>query len=124
MSSQPYPGLPRARSCAFRPSCARPPPREPHPLGVRSATSPRTPATAYAASPPGELHVFVVSYAKDHRDARFFVQLAEIFPDVIEPGAQIGDLTDSGRGDTAEMLRPFCLDYLRRHGIEAPDGAA
>jgi hypothetical protein len=27
-------------------------------------------------------------------------------------------------GDIAEMLRPFCLDYLRRRGLEAPDGAA
>ena len=85
-----------------------------------------------------ELHDLAVSYAKDHRDARFFLQLAEILPaaeaaageldqaagDVMEPGAHIGDLTDSGRGDTAEMLRPFCLDYLRRHGVEPPDGTA
>jgi hypothetical protein len=85
-----------------------------------------------------ELHDLAVSYAKDHRDARFFLQLAEILPaaeaaageydqaaaDVIEPGAHVGDVTDSGRGETAEMLRPFCLDYLRRHGVEAPDGAA
>jgi hypothetical protein len=85
-----------------------------------------------------ELHDLAVSYAKDHRDARFFSELAELLPaaeaaageldqaaaDVTEPGAHIGDLTDSGRGDTAEMLRPFCLDYLSRHGVEAPDGAA
>jgi hypothetical protein len=85
-----------------------------------------------------ELHDLAVSYAKHHHDARFFLQLAEILPaaeaaageadqaaaDVMEPGAHIGDVTDSGRGETAEMLRPFCLDYLRRHGIEAPDAAA
>ena len=85
-----------------------------------------------------DLHDLAVSYAKRHHDGRFFLELAEILPaaeaaagevdqaaaDVIEPGAHIGDLTDSGSGDTAEMLRPFCLDYLRRRGIEAPDGAA
>jgi hypothetical protein len=84
------------------------------------------------------LHDLAVSYAKEHHDARFFLDLAEILPaveaaageedqamaDVIEPGAHIGDVTDSGRGETAEMLRPFCLDYLRRHGVEAPGGAA
>ena len=85
-----------------------------------------------------ELHDLAVAYAKDHHDARFFVQLAETLPvaeaaagefdqaagDVVEPGAHIGDVTDSGRGDTAEMLRPFFLDYLRRHRVEAPGGAA
>ena len=34
--------------------------------------------------------------------------------------AHIDDVTDSGKGETAEMLRPFYLDYLRRHGVEAP----
>ena len=85
-----------------------------------------------------ELHDLAVAYAKHHHDGRFFLELAEILPaaeaaageldqaaaDVTEPGAHIGDRTDSGRGDTAEMLRPFCLDYLRRHGVEAPDDAA
>jgi hypothetical protein len=80
------------------------------------------------------LHDLAVSYAKDHCDARFLLQLAEIVPaaeaatgefnraagDMIEPGAHIGDLIDSGRGDTAEMLRPFCLDYLRRHASRRP----
>jgi hypothetical protein len=41
-----------------------------------------------------------------------------------EPGAHLGDVSDSGRGETAEMLRPFYLDYLRRHGIKAPEGSA
>jgi hypothetical protein len=81
-----------------------------------------------------ELHDVAVSYAKRHRDVRFFWQLMEILPaaeaaagetdkmeaDVMEMGAHIDDLTDSGGGETAEMLRPFYLDYLRRHGIQAP----
>lgn len=81
-----------------------------------------------------ELHDLAVSHAKRHRDARFFWRLSETLPaaeaaagemhqaaaDVIEPGAHIGDVTDSGRGETAEMLRPFYLEYLRRHNIKAP----
>jgi hypothetical protein len=40
---------------------------------------------------------------------------------VLEPGAHIGDVTDSGRGETAETLTPFFLDYLRSHGVTAPE---
>jgi hypothetical protein len=34
--------------------------------------------------------------------------------------AHLDDLTDSGRGEVADQLRPFYLDYLRRHGVQAP----
>ena len=34
--------------------------------------------------------------------------------------AHIDDLTDSGRGEVAELLRPFYLEYLRSHGVR-PD---
>jgi hypothetical protein len=34
--------------------------------------------------------------------------------------AHVDDLTDSGEGETAELLRPFYLDYLRRHDVTAP----
>lgn len=85
-----------------------------------------------------ELHDLAVSYAKRHRDAAFFWRLSETLPaaeavageferaaaELIEPGAHIGDVTDSGRGETAEALRPFYLDYLRRHGIKVPEGPA
>ena len=30
----------------------------------------------------------------------------------------LDDLTDSGRGEIAESLRPFYLDYLRDHGVQ------
>jgi hypothetical protein len=85
-----------------------------------------------------ELHELAVSYAKRHRDARFFLRLSETLPaaeaaageyeraaaEVIEPGAHIGDVSDSGSGATAEAMRPVYLDYLRRHGIQAPDRPA
>jgi hypothetical protein len=81
-----------------------------------------------------ELHDVAVSYAQRHHDARFFWRLMENLPaaeaaagdvdkmeaDVMEMGAHVDDLTDSGRGETARMLRPFYLDYLRRHGVTAP----
>ena len=82
-----------------------------------------------------ELHDLAVSCAKRRGDARFLWRLAEVLPaaetaagqpdegaaDVLEPGAHIGDVTDSGQGETADMLRPFFLDYLRSHGITAPE---
>ena len=81
-----------------------------------------------------ELHDLAVSYAKRHLDARFFWQLSRTLPaaeaaagefdeaeaDVMRLGAHIDDVTDAGRGETADMLRPFYIDYLRRHGVRAP----
>ena len=34
--------------------------------------------------------------------------------------AHLDDLTDSGQGEVAELLRPFYLDYLKQHGVKAP----
>jgi hypothetical protein len=81
-----------------------------------------------------ELHDLAVSYARKHLDVRFFWDLTQILPaaeaaageldeaeaDVFELGARVDDLTDSGRGEVAEMLRPFYIEYLRRHGVNAP----
>jgi hypothetical protein len=33
--------------------------------------------------------------------------------------AHVDGITDSGRGEIAELLRPFYLDYLRRRADEA-----
>jgi hypothetical protein len=33
--------------------------------------------------------------------------------------AHVDDLTDSGRGEVADLLRPFYLEYLRKHGVRA-----
>ena len=85
-----------------------------------------------------ELHDLAVSYAKHRGDARFFWRLAETLPaaeaaagefdeaaaDVLEPGAHIDDVTESGRGETADMLTAVYLDYLRGHGITAPERSA
>jgi hypothetical protein len=83
-----------------------------------------------------ELHDLAVSYAKRHLDVRFFWRLLELLPaaeaaagelneaeaDVSTLSAHIDDLTDAGRGEVAEALRPFYLEYLREHGV-TPEAA-
>jgi hypothetical protein len=81
-----------------------------------------------------ELHDLAVRHARDHLDLGFFWRLMQVLPaaeaaageldeaedDVLKLSAHLDDLTDSGRGEVAEILRPFYLDYLRKHGVEAP----
>ena len=81
-----------------------------------------------------ELHDLAVSRAKRHLDARFFWQLMRLLPtaeaaageldeaetDVTRLSAHIDDVADAGRGEVADLLRPFYLEYLRRHGVTAP----
>jgi hypothetical protein len=81
-----------------------------------------------------ELHDRAVSSAKRHLDARFFWDLMKVLPaaeaaagelnqaemDVMRLSAHVDDVTDAGRGETADMLRPFYTEYLRRHGVTAP----
>jgi hypothetical protein len=80
-----------------------------------------------------ELHDLAVSRAKHHLDVRFFWQLMQALPaaeaaageldeaeaDVMKLSAHIDDVADSGRGEVGDLLRPFYLDYLRRHGVTA-----
>jgi hypothetical protein len=80
-----------------------------------------------------ELHDRAVKRARHHLDAKFFYELIKVLPaaqaaagdlgeaenDVFHLSAHVDDITESGEGDTAEMLRPFYLDYLRRHGVTA-----
>ena len=80
-----------------------------------------------------ELHELAVRRAKRHVDVRFFYDLIQTLPaaeaaagdvaesenDIFHLSAHVNDLTDSGRGEVAEMLRPFYLDYLRKHGVTA-----
>jgi hypothetical protein len=82
----------------------------------------------------GELHDVAVSRAKRHLDVRFFWDLMGVLPaaeaaagelaeaeaDLAKLSAHIDDVTDSGKGEVAELLRPFYLDYLRRHDVKAP----
>jgi hypothetical protein len=81
-----------------------------------------------------ELHDLAVSRAKRHLDVRFFWELMRLLPaaeaaageldeaetDVMKLSAHVDDVADAGRGEVAELMRPFYLDYLRRHGVTAP----
>ena len=78
-----------------------------------------------------ELHDLAVSYAKRHLDVKFFWELLKVLPaaeaaagelddahsDVQTLSGHLDDVTDAGKGEVAEMLRPFYLDYLRRHNV-------
>ena len=77
-----------------------------------------------------ELHDLAVRRARHHLDLRFFWQLMEVLPaaqaasgdlreaeaDVAQMSAHLNDITDAGRGEVAEQLRPFYIDYLTRKG--------
>jgi hypothetical protein len=81
-----------------------------------------------------ELHDLAVSHARRHADVRFFWDLMKVLPvaeaaageldeaeaDVGSMIAHVDDITDSGEGDVADLLRPFYLDYLKRHDVQAP----
>jgi hypothetical protein len=72
-----------------------------------------------------------VSHARRHVDLKFFWDLVKVLPvaeaaageldeadaDVTSMIAHVDDLTDSGEGEVADLLRPFYLDYLQRHGV-------
>jgi hypothetical protein len=78
-----------------------------------------------------ELHDLAVSRARRHVDLRFFWDLFKFLPvaeasagkldeadaDVTSMIAHVDDLTDSGQGEVADLLRPFYLDYLKRHDV-------
>jgi hypothetical protein len=78
-----------------------------------------------------ELHDLAVSHAKRHLNVRFFWNLMQILPaaeaaageldeadaDIQRMSAHIDDVTDAGKGEVAEQLRPFYLDYLRKHNV-------
>jgi hypothetical protein len=80
-----------------------------------------------------ELHDLAVHRARRHLDAKFFWELMQVLPaaetaagdfdeaqlDMQRISAHVDDVTQSGRGEVAELLRPFYLDYLRRHGVSA-----
>ena len=80
-----------------------------------------------------ELHDRAVSYAKRHLDVRFFWNLMRTLPaaeaaageldeaetDVMRLSAHVDDVTEAGKGEVADLLRPFYLEYLRRHHVTA-----
>ena len=77
------------------------------------------------------LHDLAVSRAKRHLDVKFLWDLMKVLPaaeaaageleqanaDVQRMSAHLDDVTDAGKGEVGEMLRPFYLDYLRRHHV-------
>jgi hypothetical protein len=82
-----------------------------------------------------ELHDLAVSHARRHLDVKFFWNLLKYLP-VAEAGAgkleeaeadlestiaHVDDITDSGKGEVAENLRPFYLEYLQEHDV-SPSG--
>jgi hypothetical protein len=81
-----------------------------------------------------ELHDLAVRRAKRHLDLPFFWHLMEVLPaaeavagrtedeqaDMQFALAHIDDVADAGEGEVADQLRPFYVDYLRRHGVKAP----
>ena len=78
-----------------------------------------------------ELHDLAVSHAKRHLNVKFFWDLMKFLPaaeaaageyeeanaDIQRMSAHIDDLTDAGEGEVAEQLRPFYLEYLRKHHV-------
>jgi hypothetical protein len=79
------------------------------------------------------LHDLAVRRAKRHLDARFFYELMKMLPvaeasagefeksenDILRMSAHVDDVTDSGRGEVGELMRPFYLEYLRKHHVVA-----
>lgn len=77
-----------------------------------------------------ELHDLAVRHARRHLDIRFFWRLMEVLPaaqaaagdlreaeaDVAQMSAHLNDITDAGRGEVGEALRPFYIEYLTRKG--------
>ena len=73
-----------------------------------------------------QLHDLAVRRAFKHLDVKFFWKLIEALPvaeaaagetdranaDLHSALAHLDDVTDSGRGETAELLRPLYVDYL------------
>ena len=85
-----------------------------------------------------ELHDLAIRHALRQLDVAFFWRLLEYLPvaeaaagrldeaeaDIQTLRAHVDDITDSGEGDIAELLRPFYLDYLRRQEDAEPSAGS
>jgi hypothetical protein len=81
-----------------------------------------------------ELHDLAVGHARRHLDVKFFWNLMQVLPaaqagagdlqdadaDIQTLSGHFDDVTESGRGEVAELLRPFYLEYLHEHDVQAP----
>lgn len=84
--------------------------------------------------PSAQLHDMATHRARRHLDVRFFWNLMQLMPtaeasagkldeaetNVLRLSAHVDDLTESGKGPVADAMRPYYLEYLRRHGVTAP----
>jgi hypothetical protein len=78
-----------------------------------------------------ELHDLAVRRALRHLDVPFFIRLMRALPvaeaaageldearaDALTLRAHVDDLTNSGEGEVADLLRPLYIEYLREHGV-------
>jgi hypothetical protein len=90
-----------------------------------------TPGDALQRLSSQELHDLAVHRAVRHLDVPFFVRLMQALPvaeaaagevdhaaaDALTLRAHLDDVTDAGRGEVAELLRPFYLEYLAEHDV-------
>jgi hypothetical protein len=95
----------------------------------RASSSPSS-AEEYERLSSRELHHLAMRRARHHLDLGFFWQLMEVLPaaqaatgdlpeaeaDVAQLRAHLNDVTDAGKGEVAEQLRPFYIEYLTRKG--------
>jgi hypothetical protein len=84
-----------------------------------------------------ELHDLAVKRARRHFDAKFFYNLMKLLPvaesaagnyeksddDMLRISAHFDDVTDSGEGEVGELMRPYYIEYLRDHGVKAPNAS-
>lgn len=78
-----------------------------------------------------ELHDLAVRHARRHLHVGFFIRLMQALPvaeaaageideaeaDAFSLSAHIDDITDSGEGEVADLLRPLYLGYLRENDV-------
>ena len=39
--------------------------------------------------------------------------------DIMRISAHVNDVRDSGKGEVGDLMRPFYIEYLRKHGVTA-----
>jgi hypothetical protein len=83
------------------------------------------------------LHDLAVRRARRHFDARFFYDMIKLLPvaeagageyeksedDIMRLSAHFDDVSDSGKGEVGDLMRPFYIEYLRKHGVTAADAS-
>jgi hypothetical protein len=84
-----------------------------------------------------QLHDLAVKRARRHLDAKFFYRLMKMLPvaesaagqyeksddDMLRVSAHFDDITNSGEGEVADLMRPYYIEYLRDHKVTASDAS-